>query len=168
MNSGMATTPGDSDSASSGIYPASPLTPCEGRGNTEPCSKCMYIKYEPDPEQEFWKILSPSDVQRKGGSKKLYLQKPRAARFCPLANGSHPVSVYDAQMKHWPMRCRRSGRNAYLTRGWSRFAKEKKLSEGDRITFYELKCKREPGKRVFMIGVSRKGCIQILGAPIIN
>jgi hypothetical protein len=57
---------------------------------------------------------------------------------------------------------------AYLTRGWSRFAKEKKLTEGDRITFYELNCKRRTGKRVFMIGVSRKGCIQILGSPIIN
>jgi hypothetical protein len=167
MNSGMAATAGDADSASSGIYPAWP-PPCDGHGSTEACSKCMYIKYEPDPEQEFEKILSPSDIQRKGGSNKLYLPKPRAARFCPLANGSHPVSVYDVQMKRWPMRCRRSGRNAYLTRGWIRFAKENNLSVGDRITFYELNCRRETGTRVFMVGVSRKGCTQILGAPIIN
>ncbi|XP_059440965.1 B3 domain-containing transcription factor NGA1-like [Corylus avellana] len=154
----MAATTGEADSAG-------PPSPCDE--NTEPCSKCMYIKYEPEPEQEFEKILSPSDIQRKG-SYRLYLPKPRAARFCTLANGSHPVSVYDVQMKRWPMRCRRSGGKAYLTRGWSRFAKQKNLSEGDRITFYELNCKRGTGKRVFMMGVSRKGCTQILGAAIRN
>ncbi|KAE8123886.1 hypothetical protein FH972_018805 [Carpinus fangiana] len=141
LNSGMATSAGDADSASSGIYPEWP-PPCDGHGSTEACSKC--------------------------GSNKLYLPKPRAARFCPLANGSHPVSVYDVQMKRWPMRSRRSGRNAYLTQGWIRFAKENNLSVGDTITFYELKCRRETGTRVFMVGVSRKGCTQILGAPIIN
>ncbi|KAE8123939.1 hypothetical protein FH972_018854 [Carpinus fangiana] len=160
----MAATAGDSDSASSGIYPALPPTPCEGHGNTEPCSKCMYIKYEPEPEQEFEKILSPTDIR----SYRLYLPKTRAARFCPLANGSHLVSVYDVEMKRWPMHFCNSSGKAYLTRGWSRFAKEKKLREGDKITFYELNCKRGTGKRVFMVGVSRKGCIQILGAPIIN
>ena len=161
----MAVTTGDSDSASSEIYLASPPTPCEGHENIEPCSKCMYSKYEPGPEQEFKKILSPTDIRSYG----LYLPKPRAARFCSLASGSYPVSVYDVKMKRWPMHFRSStGGKAFLTRGWSRFAKEKKPGEGDRITFYELNCKRGTEKRVFMIGVSRKGCTQILGAPFRN
>ncbi|KAE8124637.1 hypothetical protein FH972_019503 [Carpinus fangiana] len=161
----MAATAGDSDSASNGIYPALPPTPCVGHGNIEPCSKCVYIKYEPESKQEFGKILSPTDIR----SYMLYLPETRVARFCSLASGSHPVSVYDVQMKRWPMHFRCStGGKACLTRGWRRFAKEKKLKAGDRITFYELNCKRGTGKRVFMIGVSREGCIQILGAPIIN
>jgi hypothetical protein len=162
----MATTAGDADSASSGIYPAWP-PPCEDHGNTEACSKCMYSKYQPEPEQEFQKILSPTDIQRKG-SYRLYLPKPHAVRFCPQANGSHPVTVYDVQMKRWPMCFRTTRGKAYLTGGWSRFAEKKKLSEGDTVTFHKLNCKRGTGTRVFMIGVSRKGCLQILGAPIRN
>ncbi|KAE8123903.1 hypothetical protein FH972_018822 [Carpinus fangiana] len=150
------------DTSSGGIYPAWPPS-CEGHGNTEEaCPKCMYVKYE--PEEVFNKILTPSDIQHKG-SYRLYLVKPHAARFCFPANGSE-VIVYDVQMKPWTMRFRTSRGSAYLTRGWSRFAQAKQLSEGDSITFYELNCKRRTGKRVFMIGASRKECIQILGTPI--
>ena len=166
MNSDMATTAGDADSASSGIYPAWP-PPCEGHGSTKACSVCIYSKYEPEPEQEFVKILSPTDTRREG-SYRLYIPKPRADRFCPPANESEEISVYDVQMNHWPMCFRSSGGKAYLTRGWSSFAQAKELSEGDTITFYELNCKRGTGKRIFMIGVSHKQCVQILGAPIRN
>jgi len=152
----MAATAGDADSA----WP----TPCEGHGNTQDCPKCMYRKYQ--PEQVFQKILSPADVQRKG-SYRLYLPKQHAPRFCPPANGSELI-VYDVHMKRWPMRFLTKGEQAYLTRGWTRFAQAKELSEGDTVTIYELNCKRGTGTRVFMIGVSRKGCLQILGAPIRN
>ncbi|KAE8123888.1 hypothetical protein FH972_018807 [Carpinus fangiana] len=143
---------------------------CEGHGNPEVCMKCMLHKYE--PQEIFKKTLSSSDIQRQG-SYRLYLPKSHAARFCrPIfghpSNGSHPVSVYDVQIKRWPMHFRTSGGRDYLTGGWSRFAQAKNLREGDRISFYELNCKRGTGTRVFMIGVSRKGCLQILGAPIIN
>ena len=162
MNSAIGAS-GYADSASSGIYPAWPPSPCEGHGITETCTKCMYSKYQ--PKQVFQKILSLSDVQRKG-SYRLYLpNRPLAARFCPPANGSE-VSVYDVQMKLCPMHFRTSSGRAYLTRGWSCFAQAKQLGEGDRITFYELNCKRGTGARVFMIGVSRKNCFQILGVPI--
>ncbi|XP_059440964.1 flotillin-like protein 6 [Corylus avellana] len=164
LNSGMAETVGDAESASSGINPTYPPS-CEAHRNTEACSKCVYSKYQPEPKNEFKKILTPTDVQLKG-SYSLYLPKSLAARFCLPANGSHPVSVYDVQMKRWPMHFRTNGEKAYLTRGWSRFAQAKQLSEGDNITFYELRCQRGTGTKVFMIGVSRKQCIQILGAPI--
>jgi hypothetical protein len=157
----MAATAGGQTASSSEIYPAW-LPPCEGHGNTEACSKCIYGKYQ--PQQVFQKTLTPSDIRRKG-SYRLYLLKPDAARFCPPANGSE-VSVYDVQMKRWPMRFRTSRGSAYLTRGWSRFAKAKLLSVGDSITFYELRCRRATGTRVFMIGTSRKESIQIFGASI--
>ncbi|KAE8123883.1 hypothetical protein FH972_018802 [Carpinus fangiana] len=105
LNSGMAETVGDAD-ASSGINPTCP-PPCESHRNTEACSKCMYNKYQPEPEKE----------------------------FCLPANGSHPVSVYDIQMKHWPMNFRTNGKKAYLTRGWSRFAQAKQLREGETSHF---------------------------------
>jgi hypothetical protein len=155
----MAATAGDAGSTSSGIYPCD-----EGHESTEVCPKCMYREYRCEPV--FQKILSPTDIQKKG-SYKLYIPKPHAARFCPLENiASHEVTVYDVQMKRWPMFFRRNAGNVYLTGGWSRFAQGKRLSEGDTITFYKLNCPRGAGTRVFMIGVSYKGRIQILGAPV--
>jgi hypothetical protein len=62
------------------------------------------------------------------------------------------------------MRFRTSGENAFLSRGWSLFVREKRLGQGDAITFYEVRCGQ--GIRFFMIGISRKDRVQILGAPI--
>jgi hypothetical protein len=62
------------------------------------------------------------------------------------------------------MRFRTSGGNAFLSRGWSLFAREKRLGQGDAITFYEVRCRQ--GTKFFMIGISRKDRVQILGTPI--
>jgi hypothetical protein len=138
------------------------MAECEGHGNREACSTCMYRNYK--REVVFKKILSPSDIQRRG-SYRLYIPRPHAARFWPPANGGEVmITFYDVQMRPWPMRFRTSGENAFLSRGWSLFVREKRLGQGDAITFYEVRCGQ--GIRFFMIGISRKDRVQILGAPI--
>jgi hypothetical protein len=47
-------------------------------------------------------------------------------------NGSE-VTLYDVQMKRWPMLFRVSGGNVFFTGGWSRFAQERQVGEGDTI-----------------------------------
>ncbi|KAK8515627.1 hypothetical protein V6N13_139401 [Hibiscus sabdariffa] len=53
----------------------------------------------------------------------------------------------------------RSSQSFVFTRGWSRFVKEKKLSEKDTVTFYtcESPC-GDPNGRNFLIDVSYNGC----------
>jgi hypothetical protein len=160
MNWGMAATTGDADSASSGIYPAWPPA-CEGHGNSEVCPKCMYKDYE--REVVFKKILSRSDIQE-AGSYRLYIPKEHAARFCSPANGSEVITFCDVQMESWPMGFRTSDGRAYLGAGWIEFAREKQLRAGDTLIFYEVRCGQRT--RFFMIAVSYKDRLQILGAPI--
>ncbi|XP_059432508.1 B3 domain-containing transcription factor NGA4-like [Corylus avellana] len=128
------------------------------------CPNCMYRDYE--REVVFKKRLAPSDVQGRGGYK-LYIPKPDAARFCSLANinGSGGITLYDVEMKPWPMGFRTStdGR-AYLGAGWIKFVRKKQLRAGDTVSFYEVRCGQRT--RFFMIAVSYKDRLQILGAPI--
>jgi hypothetical protein len=160
MNWGMAATTGDADSASSGIYPAWPPA-CEGHGNSEVCPKCMYKDYE--REVVFNKILSRSDIQE-AGSYRFYIPNAHAVRFYPPANGSEVITFCDVQMESWPMGFRTSDGRAYLGAGWIEFAREKQLRAGDTLIFYEVKCGQRT--RFFMIAVSYKDRLQILGAPI--
>jgi hypothetical protein len=154
MNWGMAAA--TTDSASSGIYPA-----CEGHGNTNVCPKCIYMDYE--REVMFKKILCRSDIQE-AGSYRLYIPKPHAPRFCSLANGSELITFCDVQMEPWPMGFRTSDGRAYLGAGWIEFAREKQLRAGDTLICYEVRCGQRT--RFFMIAVSYKDRLQILGAPI--
>ncbi|KAC1356415.1 hypothetical protein FH972_027146 [Carpinus fangiana] len=157
----MAATTGDANSASSGIYPAWPPA-CEGHGSTKVCPKCMYKDYE--REVVFKKILCRSDIQE-AGSYRLYVPKEHAARLCSLANGSEVITFCDVQSQSWPMGFRTSGTgNAYLGAGWIEFAREKQLRAGDTLIFYEVRCGQRT--RFFMIAVSYKDRLQILGAPI--
>ena len=153
----MAATPaGDEDSASNGIYPCD-----ECHGNAQPRPKCMYRKYR--RKQLIKKILSPSDIQGRG-SYRLYIPKAHTARFCSPANGSEMIAFNDVEMKPWPMGFRSSGGRAYLGAGWIEFAREKQLRTGDSNSMYEVMCGQRT--RFFMIAVSYKDRLQILGAPI--
>ncbi|XP_062148029.1 B3 domain-containing transcription factor NGA4-like [Alnus glutinosa] len=136
------------------------MAECERHGNREACSKCMYRNYK--REVVFKKILSPSDIQRRG-SYRFYIPRPHAARFWPREN-EVMITFYDVQMRRWPMRFRTSGGNGFLSRGWIQFAREKQLEQGDTITLDEVRCGQRT--RFFMIGISRKDRVQILGAPI--
>ncbi|XP_059432511.1 B3 domain-containing transcription factor NGA4-like [Corylus avellana] len=129
------------------------------------CPNCMYRDYA--REVVFKKRLSPGDVQGRGGYK-LYIPKPHAARFCSPANinGSEVITFCDVQMQSWPMGFRTistDGR-AYLGAGWIKFVRKKQLRAGDTVIFYEVRCGQ--GTRFFMIAVSYKDRLQLLGAPI--
>ncbi|XP_059432516.1 B3 domain-containing protein Os02g0764100-like [Corylus avellana] len=159
----MAATAGDAYSASNGIYPAWP-PPCEDHENKKVCPKCMCRDYE--SEVVFKKTLAPNDVQGRGGYR-LYIPKPHAARFSPAnINGSEVITFCDVQMKSWQMGFRtiRTDGRAYLGKGWIKFAREKQLRAGDTVIFYEVRCGQRT--RFFMIAVSYRDRLQLLGAPI--
>jgi hypothetical protein len=103
---------------------------------------CVDSKY---CRQMFFKILSQNDIKEG----RVYIAKSDATIFCPTAFGcssnEHRVVEdlifydYDIERKPWTIRFCSDGDGYYLTRGWSQFARVKKLSEGDLITIHELK-----------------------------
>ncbi|XP_062169062.1 B3 domain-containing protein At2g36080-like [Alnus glutinosa] len=110
--------------------------------------------------QVFSKILSQNDIQEG----RVYIAKSDATIFCPAAFGcpSNERKViedfifYDIETKPWTIHFCSDGDEYYLTRGWSQFARVKKLSKGDSIMIYELKPRKGTKERAFMVGVTRK------------
>ncbi|GMI84174.1 hypothetical protein HRI_002086700 [Hibiscus trionum] len=120
--------------------------------------------------QLFQKELTPSDV---GKLNRLVIPKKYAVKHFPRicktdqqssVGGVEDVELvcYDKLMVAWKFRyCYwRSSQSFVFTRGWSRFVKEKKLSEKDTVTFYTWE---SPGGdrngRNFLIDVSYNCCI---------
>jgi hypothetical protein len=110
----------------------------------------------------FFKILSQNDIKEG----KVHIAKSDATIFCPTAFGYpskerrvvEDLIFYDSDIerKPWTIRFCSNGDEYYLTRGWSQFARVKKLSEGDSIMIYELKSRKGTKERAFMVGVTRK------------
>ncbi|CAK9208027.1 unnamed protein product [Sphagnum troendelagicum] len=90
-------------------------------------------------EHLFDKAVTPSDV---GKLNRLVIPKQHAERCFPLdlsANSpGQTLSFEDVSGKHWRFRYSywNSSQSYVLTKGWSRFVKEKKLDAGD-IVFFE-------------------------------
>jgi hypothetical protein len=119
--------------------------------------KCVDSKY-------CRQMLTLSENDIKEG--RVYIAKLDATIFCPTAFGYpsnqrrvvEDLIFYDCDIerKPWTIRFHSDGDRYYLTRGWSQFARVKKLSEGDLITIYELKSRKGIKERAFMVGVTRK------------
>ncbi|KVI05331.1 AP2/ERF domain-containing protein [Cynara cardunculus var. scolymus] len=89
-------------------------------------------------EQLFEKTVTPSDV---GKLNRLVIPKQHAEKHFPLQNGSTSKGVLlhfeDIGMKVWRFRYSywNSSQSYVLTKGWSRFVKEKNLKAGDIVSF---------------------------------
>ncbi|XP_074572939.1 B3 domain-containing protein Os03g0120900-like [Curcuma longa] len=89
-------------------------------------------------EHMFDKVVTPSDV---GKLNRLVIPKQYAERFFPLEAASASVGLVlcfeDAGGKQWSFRYSywHSSQSYVMTKGWSRFVKEKQLYAGDTISF---------------------------------
>ncbi|XP_050378513.1 LOW QUALITY PROTEIN: AP2/ERF and B3 domain-containing transcription factor At1g51120-like [Argentina anserina] len=104
----------------------------------------------PDLQQLFQKELTPSDV---GKLNRLVIPKIYATKYFPRIDESmqegldvNPapavkLSFYDEDMRRWHFRyCYWKSRQSFVfSKGWSRFAKQRKLKANDTIRFYECR-----------------------------
>jgi RAV-like factor len=93
-------------------------------------------------QQLFEKAVTPSDV---GKLNRLVIPKQHAEKHLPLSNGTEPegtskgvlLNFEDLTGKVWRFRYSywNSSQSYVLTKGWSRFVKEKNLKAGDIVSF---------------------------------
>lgn len=109
-----------------------------------------------DKEPMFEKPLTPSDV---GKLNRLVIPKQHAEKYFPLSGDSVDkgllLSFEDESGKYWRFRYSywNSSQSYVLTKGWSRYVKEKQLDAGDAVLFERH---RTDGERLF-IGWRRRG-----------
>ncbi|XP_017697313.1 B3 domain-containing protein Os11g0156000 [Phoenix dactylifera] len=116
-----------------------------------------YYQYEYERERMFEKPLTPSDV---GKLNRLVIPKQHAEKYFPLAGDSGEKGLHlsfdDIESgKSWRFRYSywTSSQSYVLTKGWSRFVREKRLDVGDVVLFERL---RDGGDRLY-IGCRRRG-----------
>ncbi|GAV73420.1 B3 domain-containing protein [Cephalotus follicularis] len=91
-----------------------------------------------EKEQMFDKVVTPSDV---GKLNRLVIPKQHAEKFFPLDSSSNEkgllLNFEDRNGKPWRFRYSywNSSQSYVMTKGWSRFVKEKKLDAGDIVSF---------------------------------
>lgn len=93
-------------------------------------------------EHMFDKVVTPSDV---GKLNRLVIPKQHAEKYFPLDNSSSSdqqqkgllLNFEDSTGKPWRFRYSywNSSQSYVMTKGWSRFVKEKKLDAGDIVSF---------------------------------
>nr|QNI23773.1 AP2/ERF transcription factor [Camptotheca acuminata] len=118
---------------------------------------------ELDKEPMFEKPLTPSDV---GKLNRLVIPKQHAEKYFPLGGGGDSVekglllSFEDEIGKCWRFRYSywNSSQSYVLTKGWSRFVKEKRLDAGDVVLFERH---RLDGDRMFIGWRRRTGAASI-------
>ncbi|XP_052174778.1 B3 domain-containing protein At2g36080-like [Diospyros lotus] len=110
-----------------------------------------------DKEPMFEKPLTPSDV---GKLNRLVIPKQHAEKYFPLGGGDSGLllSFEDESGKSWRFRYSywNSSQSYVLTKGWSRFVKEKRLDAGDVVLFERH---RIDGGRLFIGWRRRPGPI---------
>jgi hypothetical protein len=97
-------------------------------------------------EHLFDKAVTPSDV---GKLNRLVIPKHYAEKYFPLDEGRAGqqgvlLNFEDSNYKTWRFRYSywNSSQSYVLTKGWSRFVKEKRLQAGDIVTFQRSCCSR--------------------------
>ncbi|ESQ37803.1 hypothetical protein EUTSA_v10028783mg [Eutrema salsugineum] len=88
-------------------------------------------------EHMFDKVLTPSDV---GKLNRLVIPKQHAENYFPLANNQNGtvLDFEDRNGKTWRFRYSywNSSQSYVMTKGWSRFVKDKNLENGDAVSFH--------------------------------
>ena len=111
----------------------------------------------------FEKPLTPSDV---GKLNRLVIPKQYAERYFPLDGYSGLLLNFEDEVgKIWQFRYSywTSSQSYVLTKGWSRFIREKRLIAGDVVLFQRRRC--YAGERIF-IGWKRRAAAraQVVGS----
>ncbi|MED6206201.1 hypothetical protein PIB30_024492 [Stylosanthes scabra] len=92
-----------------------------------------------EKEHMFDKVVTPSDV---GKLNRLVIPKQHAEKYFPLDSSSNDkgllLNFEDRNGKLWRFRYSywNSSQSYVMTKGWSRFVKEKKLDAGDIVSFH--------------------------------
>ncbi|CAF2262636.1 hypothetical protein BRARA_H03121 [Brassica rapa] len=108
-----------------------------GTGNDSNFPMMMTIP-QPEKEHMFDKVVTPSDV---GKLNRLVIPKQHAERYFPLDSSNNQngtlLNFQDRNGKMWRFRYSywNSSQSYVITKGWSRFVKEKKLDAGDIVSF---------------------------------
>ncbi|XP_031496543.1 B3 domain-containing transcription factor NGA1 [Nymphaea colorata] len=103
-------------------------------------------------EHMFDKVVTPSDV---GKLNRLVIPKQHAEKYFPLDTSSNEkgllLNFEDSTGKQWRFRYSywNSSQSYVMTKGWSRFVKEKKLDAGDIVSF-ERSASRSGESRLFI------------------
>jgi B3 DNA binding domain len=127
--------PGSTSSSSSSAFPWSGSgsgSSTTGTGVTSSDGVCI------EKEHMFDKVVTPSDV---GKLNRLVIPKQYAEKYFPLdpASGEKGLllSFEDRTGKPWRFRYSywNSSQSYVMTKGWSRFVKEKRLDAGDTVSF---------------------------------
>jgi hypothetical protein len=123
----------------------------------------LHYHHQYEREQLFEKSLTPSDV---GKLNRLVIPKQHAERNFPLRGGGGGdagekgllLSFEDEAGKPWRFRYSywTSSQSYVLTKGWSRYVKEKRLDAGDVVCFERVRGGLGVGDRLF-IGCRRRG-----------
>ncbi|KAL6905606.1 hypothetical protein ACP4OV_003207 [Aristida adscensionis] len=121
----------------------------------------LHYQYQYEREHLFEKPLTPSDV---GKLNRLVIPKQHAERYFPLGGGGDSgekgllLSFEDEAGKPWRFRYSywTSSQSYVLTKGWSRYVKEKHLDAGDVVRFERVRGGLGAGDRLF-IGCRRRG-----------
>ncbi|XVF42999.1 hypothetical protein PTKIN_Ptkin02bG0005100 [Pterospermum kingtungense] len=118
-------------------------------------------------EQLFEKAVTPSDV---GKLNRLVIPKQHAEKYFPLPSGSASskgvlLNFEDVTGKVWRFRYSywNSSQSYVLTKGWSRFVKEKNLKAGDIVSFQRS---TGPEKQLYIDWKARTGLVAGLENPV--
>ncbi|KAG6475037.1 B3 domain-containing protein Os03g0120900-like [Zingiber officinale] len=124
--------------ASSSSSSAGPLRwPHVGQSADEAGSSSSFF-LENNKEHMFDKVVTPSDV---GKLNRLVIPKQHAEKYFPMDTASNEkgmlLSFEDRTGKSWRFRYSywNSSQSYVMTKGWSRFVKEKRLDAGDVVSF---------------------------------
>ncbi|CAL5327958.1 unnamed protein product [Camellia sinensis] len=107
-----------------------------GAGGGGGTSTCVGVVME--KEHMFDKVVTPSDV---GKLNRLVIPKQHAEKYFPLDSSTNEkgllLNFEDRNGKPWRFRYSywNSSQSYVMTKGWSRFVKEKKLDAGDIVSF---------------------------------
>ncbi|KAG8089023.1 hypothetical protein GUJ93_ZPchr0011g28627 [Zizania palustris] len=120
----------------------------------------LHYHHHYEKEHMFEKPLTPSDV---GKLNRLVIPKQHAERYFPLGSGDAGdkgliLSFEDEAGAPWRFRYSywTSSQSYVLTKGWSRYVKEKRLDAGDVVHFERVRGAFGAGDRLF-IGCRRRG-----------
>ncbi|CAD5173790.1 unnamed protein product [Musa acuminata subsp. malaccensis] len=112
-----------------------------------------------EPEHMFDKVVTPSDV---GKLNRLVIPKQYAERYFPLdplaADKGILLCFEDRTGKQWQFRYSYwgSSQSYVMTKGWSRFVKDKQLESGDTVSFGRASAGASAGHGRLFIGWRRR------------
>lgn len=127
----------DFGSSSSRLFPPYPTTNFQEDEEDQTENNSNSVLFI-EKEQMFDKVVTPSDV---GKLNRLVIPKQHAEKYFPLDSSSNEkgllLNFEDRTGKSWRFRYSywTSSQSYVMTKGWSRFVKEKRLDAGDIVSF---------------------------------